>query len=126
MMKYALLITSMLIASPVWACERIEGLYQSVSETHWNFALEVSAGKAKLTYTNYSSGAGDTRTDYETISQGYCAKIKRGYLLTFSERTIAIEHHAELSHSIYGAEGGSPGITGEFIENQKVHLWLSQ
>jgi hypothetical protein len=120
------IFTLVLLTTPAWACEEIEGLYHSVSETHWNFVLELTGSNAILTYTDYSSGVGDTRTDYRTISQGHCAKENSGHFLTFAERTISIEHHPDLTHSSYGAKGSSPGITGGFIKGQLVHLWLSQ
>jgi len=119
-------IVLLVAAFPAVACQDIAGSYQSVSETHWHFDLEISSNDTKLTYSDYWYGIKDARTDLQTVSQGYCEKNNDGYLLTFAEKTILIKYHKSLSHAAYGAEGSSPGVTGEFIEGQTVNLWVSQ
>jgi len=126
MMKYIQIVALMFLPFTAWACNDINGTYKSVSETHWNFSLEINGGSARLVYTDYSSGIKDTRTDIEKVSKGYCEKNESDYILTFAERSLSIKHHEALSHSVYGAKGSSPGITGEFFEGQSVNLWLSQ
>jgi hypothetical protein len=46
------LITSM----PIYACEKIDGVYESVSEKHWSFKLTINNSEAILLYTDYLSG----------------------------------------------------------------------
>jgi len=120
-----ILLTS-LTSCPVLACKEITGVYQSVSETHWSFELNINDDKAILTYTDHWFGVSDTSSEIKLVSSGYCKKLENDFLLTFAERTISIKYHKSLSHKSYGAEGSSPGISGEFIEKQINNLWLSQ
>ncbi len=124
MIKFFLLTIILTVANTAFACKPINGKYRSVSETHWNFELEITDRGSILTYTDYSYGKLDARTDITQVEQGYCEKEGAVFLLIFGEREIPINFHAKLSHKNYGAEGSSPGITGEFIEGQMVHLWL--
>jgi len=49
--------------------------------------------------------------------------VVEGYLLKFSDETIRITHHESLSHSSFGYEGSSPGITGRFYDGPDLELW---
>ena len=106
-----------------FGCEEIYGNYKSVSETHWNFELDLQKDNAILTYTNYFYGQHDTRTDEVIKSLGHCKKTKSGYKLIFAQMSVEIEFHGTLSHSYFGGNGASPGVKGEFIKGQTIKLW---
>jgi hypothetical protein len=126
-MKY-LIATLFLVSMSSYAedCRKISGTYKSVSETHWNFEVSINGEKAVLTYTNYISGRKETRTDERTVSKGYCEANQNEYTLTFAEKSVSITYHPELSRASFGAQGHSPGITGAFLSNKTVELWLNQ
>jgi len=119
----------LLIVFPTFAygCNTVEGIYSSVSETHWNFILKIEGDKATLTYTDYWYGEKDTRTDTQRVSQGVCSNLaSKFYSFKFSDQTIKLQYHSALSHKSYGSKGSSPGFTKPLIDNQNVELWLSK
>ena len=122
MMKFVLFLL-LFVSFSGWSCERLIGTYKSVSETHWNFELRITADSAFLKYTDYVSGVKDTRTDYTVESEGYCEISDNGYLLVFAHRSFELTYSKQLTHSFFGGKGESEGISGEFIEGQIVHLW---
>ena len=122
-MKIVLSILVLAISPFTLACEEIYGKYKSVSETHWNFELEISNENVVLVYTDYFYGERDMRTDQKIVSQGHCEKTAEGYKLSFAQMSIPIEFHKALSRESFGGSGVSPGVTGEFIEGQQVELW---
>ncbi len=126
MIKFFVYLIVLIISLPVFGCNEISGVYKSVSETHWNYQLEINNSYAKLIYTNYWRGKNDAKTKLKQISEGSCSKNDNEYLLTFVERSIKIQYHKLLSHKPYGGEGESPGITGEFNEGKTNNLWQVQ
>ena len=105
------------------SCEQLIGTYKSVSETHWNFELEITKDNALLKYTDYEYGVSDLRTDYVVKSEGYCEQSDIGYVLIFGNQSVNVKFHKRLSHRSFGGSGDSPGITGEFIKGQQIELW---
>lgn len=118
-------ISFLILSSHALACTEISGTYHSVSETHWNFELTIEAESAILIYTNYTNGQKDTRTDEKTISHGYCEKSGESFKLNFADKELPFTYIEQLSRASFGGQGHSAGISGEFIENREIELWLN-
>jgi hypothetical protein len=127
MMIRSIFILLIVFSNFTYGCNVVEGKYSSVSETHWNFILEIKNNEATLTYTDYWFGEKDARTDIQRVSQGYCTSLSSNfYSFKFAGQTIKLQYHPILSHKSYGGKGSSPGFTGQLIDNQNVELWLSK
>ena len=122
-MKLLLTLIIVISATPAFGCEKIYGRYKSVSETHWNFQLEISKNNVFLLHTDYFYGDKDLRTDQTIESEGHCEKTETGYRLTFAQMSVNIKYHEALSRASFGDDGASPGVTGEFIPGKVVELW---
>ncbi len=92
MIKLCTYLLVFIISLPVFGCNEISGVYKSVSETHWNYQLEINNSSAKLTYTNYWRGKNDAKTKLKQISEGSCSKKDNEYILTFVERSIKLSN----------------------------------
>lgn len=124
MIKQTLFLFLVLNIYSAYACEDIEGIYKSDSETHWSFELVINKTDAKLTYETYWYGNESLRVDEKVISEAICKKESDGYLLTFGDKVVKIKHHALLNYTSFAQKGGVPGITGNFFPNREVELWL--
>ncbi len=126
MLRQIQFILLIALSLPSLACDDINGLYKSYSETHWHFDLLIKGADATLTYSDYSYGVRDSRTDFTKEDKGYCEPKGDDYLLIFAGEEILIKYHKKLSHAAFGQEGSSTGITGKFFPEQEVKLWNFQ
>ncbi len=122
-MRITVSLIILLLSAPVLSCDLIQGKFNSVSETHWNFELKVSGSNATLIHKNYNTGKGNLRVDETVQYQGNCKKTDSGYKLTFLNKIIDVKYFNKLSHKSFGKDSTSPGIVGNFFNDRSIELW---
>ena len=133
-MKALIFLSAFLLTPlPLFACNDISGKYKSVSESHWNYIVEIYPrgsfpSGVEINYSYYWFGLdedGQSDEQYKTtnIYEGYCTKSGGDYYLKFDGRTEKMIFDKYMSLQVLGEEGTLPGIEVEFLDGKKTKLW---
>ena len=133
-MKALIFLSAFLLTPlPLFACNDISGKYKSVSESHWNYVIEIYPrgnfpSGVEINYFYYWFGRdedGQSDEQYKTTNtyEGYCTKSGNDHYLKFDGRTEKIIFNKNMSLQVLGEEGTLPGIEVEFSDGKKTKLW---
>lgn len=123
-----LAIVFTLIGFPALAsdCKSVEGIFSSVSESHWFYDLNITKDRAVLTY-EYSEymEVTDKEEYYVEISKGYCYRVTDSlYKLVFSNREIELKYNPIQSHASFGEQTSSPGFIATLNKKKNIYVEL--